>query len=53
MNGITIIKSGSDFEEFSDIKVEIETGKVQRERVFITDEFTPDPEINKLVNFYT
>lgn len=53
ISGVTIIKSGSDFEEFSDIKVDMTTRTVQRERVFITSEFMADPEIKKIVDFYT
>lgn len=34
---VTLIKSGTDFEEFSDITVDLSTGDVLKERVFITD----------------
>jgi 5'-nucleotidase len=42
VNSVTIVKSGSDFEEFSDIKVDFKTKEITRERVLISDQFEPD-----------
>jgi 5'-nucleotidase len=53
VNSVTIIKSGSDFEEFSDIHVDLATKKVSKERIAITDQFKPDPAIVKHVSKYT
>ena len=40
---VTVIKSGSDFTEFSAITVDFETKQVQRERVLVTENYKPDP----------
>lgn len=50
---VAVIKSGTDFEEFSDITVDIETNEVRRERVIISEKYLPDPEIENHVKFYT
>ena len=44
-----MIKSGTDFEEFSDIAVNIASKKVTSEKVVITDKFQPDPKMTKFV----
>jgi hypothetical protein len=49
---VTLIKSGSDFEEFSDITVNQETNEVDRKKIMITDAFAPDLEICKHVDTY-
>ena len=36
---VTIVKSGTDFEEFSDLTINLTTLKVERKRVLITSEF--------------
>ena len=48
-----MIKSGSDFEIFSDLTIDVETNRVYRERVIISDKFEPDAEIVKHVKSYT
>ena len=53
VNGVTIVKSGSDFEEFSDLSIDVSTREVRRERVLITEQFLPDPEVEKHVLYYT
>jgi hypothetical protein len=49
---VNIVKSGTDFEEFSDIKVELATREVTRTQVLITEEYKPDPEIVKHIASY-
>ena len=49
---VTLIKSGSDFEEFSDLTVNLD-GSVKRERVVITTKFQADLQIQETVNKYT
>jgi hypothetical protein len=39
---VNIVKSGSDFEEFSDITVDFDSMEVARTRVVITDSFEPN-----------
>ena len=34
---VTLVKSGSDFEEFSDITIDPETNNVDRKKIVITD----------------
>jgi len=50
---VTLIKSGTDFEEFSDITVRMDTKEVVRERVVITSKFKPDQQMAKHVKKYT
>lgn len=47
---VTLVKSGTDFEEFSDISVDLNTKEVTRIRVEITDKFKPDPDMEKFVD---
>lgn len=42
IGNVTIVKSGTDFEEFSDIQVDVKTREIKRKRVIITSEFEPD-----------
>ena len=49
---VTLIKSGSDFEEFSDVIIH-ESGNVERKRIVITDKFPPDLETSSIVDKYT
>ena len=49
---ITLIKSGTDFEEFSDLTIDIETNQVKREKVVISDKFAPDQDIESHSNFH-
>ena len=39
---MTLIKSGTDFEEFSEIKINMTSGEIIRERVLITDIYQAD-----------
>jgi 5'-nucleotidase len=38
VNKVAFIKSGTDFEEFSDIQIDLASREVKKERVFITDQ---------------
>jgi len=49
---VTLVKSGSDFEEFSDITVNVATNTVERTKILITDRFDPDPLISEHVDLY-
>jgi hypothetical protein len=49
IGNVTLIKSGTDFEEFSDIAVNIASKKVTSEKVVITDKFQPDSKMTKFV----
>ena len=43
IGSVSLVKSGTDFEEFSDIKVDLQTRQVDRKRVLITEAYQPDP----------
>jgi len=42
---VSLIKSGTDFEEFSDIQIDLASREVKKQRVFITDQYKPDARI--------
>lgn len=52
IGNVTLIKSGSDFQEFSDLKIDIKSQKVERQRVLITKEYEPDPKIMEHIATY-
>ena len=47
---VCIVKSGSDFKEFSEIKVDLKTREVDRQRVLITEAYQKDPEIERHIS---
>ena len=42
-NKVTLIKSGYDFQEFSDIKINLKDKKVERTPVVVNESFHADP----------
>ena len=42
---VTLVKSGCDFEEFSDISINVATKEIATTLVQITEEFEPDPDM--------
>jgi 5'-nucleotidase len=52
IGSVSLIKSGTDFEEFSDVHVDRLTLKATRKLVRITAEFDEDPEVKALVGKY-
>ena len=55
MNGTYILKSGTDFRQFSTITVDFsqETLQVDIESVDVTTEYEPDNELSTLLEKYT
>jgi len=50
---VAVVKSGSDFEEFSDLTVNVDTKAVTRSRVIISEDYQPDQEIVNHVSEYS
>ena len=55
MNGIYIVKSGSDFRQFSTISLDFRESpvSVEIECVDVTKEFEPDAELEKCLEEFT
>ena len=50
---VAFIKSGTDFEEFSDIQIDLASREVKKQRVFITDQYKPDARILEHIELFT
>lgn len=46
---VTLVKSGTDFEEFSHITVDMTTREATRKKVLITNDFAPDIDMTRHV----
>ena len=49
---VTIVKSGTDFEEFSQVSIDVHSREIAREKVLITEAFAPDPQIMSHIRSY-
>ena len=53
INSVQLIKSGTDFEEFSVIDIDFTTKKTHRASIKITDKYIPDHSIASIVEQFT